>query len=1015
MSAWNEDKLSEAPAVALLRTLGYTEVPADVLEDERATLKQTILTTRLHAALHRLNPWLDAESLAKVVKQITNVLAISLTEANQSLYNHLTYGLSVEQDLGKGRKGQTVRFFDFENPAANEFIVVRQFKIHGSKHHIYPDIICFVNGIPLAVIECKSPTKGDKWRQEAILQLRRYQEADPEFKGEGAPSLFNAVQLVIGTCGQAACYGTVGTPARFFFDWQEPYPHSLAQLERMLGHKPTAQDILIASTLAPANLLDIVKNFITFEAENGRTVKKLCRYKQFIAVNRAIERIKSGADAQARGGVVWHTQGSGKSLTMLWLALKLRRDPSLANPTLIIVTDRTALDKQISDTFTACGFPNPERATSIQTLRSLLRHASGKTITTTIQKFQDVAPGVQTKDTRVSKDPHPILSDEPNVIVMVDEAHRSQYRGLATNMRQALPHACFLGFTGTPIDKHDKSTLTTFGPYIDTYSIEQAVRDGATVPIFYESRLPEVRILGQNLDKLFDRTFADRSDEERAAIKKKYANEQTIAAAPKRIETICLDILEHYQKAIAPNGFKAQIVAVSREAAAIYKDTLDRLNGPESVLIMSSLHNDTEALTKHHLRKEVQESYIERFKDKDDPLAFLIVCDMLLTGFDAPVEQVMYLDTPLREHNLLQAIARTNRTAQGKTYGLIVDYWGVSEALQDALKIFSAEDVDQALEPKQDELPRLQQRHQTAMRFFDPVKDKRDLSACVAALEPEDVRAEFDLAFRRFAQSLDMLYPDPAALAFVDDAKWLGKIRAASQATYREGKVDISDCGGKVRKLIEDAIVADGIQILVKEVSLFSKDFDAKLGALKTDRAKASEMEHAIRHEIHVKLEANPAFYASLRQRLEEIVQKRKDKRITEAQQLSLLQALIDDAATGQSDSAEALGLSEDGYAVFRILEQARPLVAASEGDQGDQGDDDGGGYEASPNRDLASLIDDALAPFTKLVDWQTKDDVQREMRQRVKKLLRVAGMKSTEVEDLAKQFVSLAKARRRT
>lgn len=998
---WNELHLSELPAVALLVQLGYKEVPADVLEEERASVKETILTTRLHAALHRLNPWLSPESSAKVVKQITNIPAISLSEANQTLYNHLTYGLSVEQDLGRGRKGHTVRFFDFENPAANEFLVVRQYKIHGSKHHIYPDIVCFVNGLPLVVIECKSPTKGDKWRQESITQLRRYQEADSDFKGEGAPRLFNTVQLVIGTCGQAACYGTVGTPSRFFFEWKQ-YPHSLDELQTTLGRKPTAQDILIASTLAPANLLDIVKNFITFEIENGRTIKKLCRYKQFIAVNRAIERIKAGPTPDDRGGVVWHTQGSGKSLTMLWLALKLRRDPALANPTLVIVTDRRALDKQISDTFTACGFPNPERATSIHELRKLLHNATGKTITTTIQKFQDVAPGIATKDTRVARDAHPILTDEPNVIVMVDEAHRSQYRGLATNMRKAMPNACFLGFTGTPIDKQDKSTLTTFGPYIDTYSIQQAVEDGATVPIFYESRLPEVRILGQNLDKLFDRTFADRSDEERAAIKKKYANEQTIAAAPKRIEAICLDLMEHYQQAIAPNGFKAQIVAVSREAAAIYKDTLDRLHAPESVLIMSSLHNDIEALTRHHMRKDDQERYIDRFKDKDDPLAFLIVCDMLLTGFDAPVEQVMYLDTPLREHNLLQAIARTNRTADNKTYGLIVDYWGISEALQDALKIFAAQDVQQALEPKQDELPRLQQRHQAAMRFFDGLARKDDLSACVAALEPEDVRADFDAAFRRFGQSLDMLYPDPKALEFVDDAKWLGKIRAAAQATYRDGKIDISDCGGKVRKLIEDAIVADGIEILVKQVSLFSKDFDAKLGALKTDRAKASEMEHAMRHEIHVKLAENPAFYASLRERLEEIVRLRKEKRISEAEQLSLLQGLIDSAATGQAHSAEGLGLSEDGYAVYRILEQAHPTMAAQDGDDGS-------------TRDLASLIDDAVAPFTKLIDWQAKDDVQREMRQRIKKLLRVAGIKGDEGEALAQQFVSLAKARRRT
>jgi type I restriction enzyme R subunit len=999
---WNEEKLSEAPAVALLRKLGYTEASAESLESERSTLKEAILTPRLSIALQRLNPWLSPTSLAKTIKHITHVLAVNLTEANETLYNHLTYGLAVEQDLGSGRKGQTVQFFDFENPSNNDFLVVRQYKVHGSKRHIYPDITCFVNGLPIVVIECKSPTKGDKWRQEAIKQMRRYQEADPEWKGEGAPKLFETVQIVIGACEQAACYGTTGTPSRFFFEWKELYPLSLAELEDLVGRKPTPQDILLASMLLPANLLDIIRNFVTFETEGGRKIKKLCRYKQFIAVNRAIERMRSGTK-DSRGGVVWHTQGSGKSLTMLWLALKLRRDPTLQNPTLVIVTDRSALDKQISDTFVACGFPNPERAESVKHLRTLLSHGTGKTIATTVQKFQDAAERTGTAKTkRQRQSEHPELTNDANVVVMVDEAHRSQYRGLAANMRKAMPNACFFGFTGTPIDKKDKSTLTTFGPYIDTYTIKQAVDDGATVPIFYEGRLPDVRVLGQNLDKLFDRVFADRTDEERAAIKKKHATEQTIAAAPQRIQAICLDILEHYQQCIQPNGFKAQIVAVSREAAAIYKEKLDELNAPESVLIMSSAHNDTEQLARYHLRKEEQDRQIERFKDKSSSLAILIVCDMLLTGFDAPVEQVMYLDTPLREHNLLQAIARTNRRAEGKDYGLIVDYWGVSQALQDALAVFSPDDVEGALEPKHDELPRLQQRHQTAMRFFDGVNDKHDLDACVAALEPEDIRAEFDIAFRRFAQSLDMLYPDPKALPFADDARWLGRIRMASRARYRDGAIDISDCGAKVRKLIEDAIIADGVEILVKEVSLFSKDFDDKLASLKTNKAKASEMEHALRHEIHVKLEENPAFYQSLRERLEDIIRQRKEKRIDDAQQLALLDALHRSMDTGETSSAAALDLSESGYAIYGLLDQTRPIAAEDRADTG-----------YSPNRDLADLIDDAIEPHTALVDWQVKEDIQREMRQKVKKQLRAAGMTGANVEDLARQIVALAKARR--
>ena len=1000
---WNEDKLSEAPAVKLLEELGYTYVEPETLEAERSTLKQTILEGRLAKALKQLNPWLSEENVAKVIKRVVNVTAVSLTEANQALYNHLTYGMSIEQDLGEGRKGQTVAFFNFEDPSANEFVVTKQYRVHGTRHHIKPDIVCFVNGIPLAVIECKSPTKGDQWRQESIKQLRRYQEADPEWKGEGAPRLFETVQIVIGTCGQAACYGTVGTPGRFFFEWKEGYPKETKALQAQIGRKPTPQDVLLYSTLRPANLLDLVKNFIVFDTEGGRKVKKLCRYKQFIAVNKAISRMVSAKTADDRGGVVWHTQGSGKSLTMLWLALKLRRDPRLQNPTLVIVTDRTALDKQISDTFVACGFPNPERAKTVKDLRKLLKNATGKTITTTIQKFQEVAPGIEAKDIRVSSEKHPLLTDAENVVVMVDEAHRSQYRGLAANMRHAMPNACFFGFTGTPIDKKDKSTRQTFGPYIDTYTIEQAVQDGATVPIFYESRLTELRILGQSLDKLFDHMFPDLSDEDKAAIRKKYANEEAIAGAPHRIKAVCLDILEHFQQYIQPNGFKAQVVAVNRDTAVAYKETLDELNGPESALIFSAAHNDKEHLAKWHLKRQDQDKLVERFKSKDDPLSILVVCDMLLTGFDAPIEQVMYLDSPLREHNLLQAIARTNRKYdESKTYGLIVDYWGVSEALRDALSVFSSDDVEGALEPKTDELPRLQSRHQVALKFFHGVKNKNDLDACVGALEDADVRLEFEAAFKKFAQSLDMLYPDPKALAFVDDARWLGKIRLASRARYRDGKPDYSEYGAKVRKLIEDAVVADGIQLLVKEVSLFSKDFETKIDSLKSNEAKASEMEHAVRHEIHVKLEQNPAFYQSLRERLEKIITERKAKRIDAAEQLSLLRGLIEQMNTGAKESAEDLDLSESGYAIYGLLEQARPSKAE---------DADDAGY--SPNRDLASLIDDAIDPFTKLVDWHKKDDIQREIRRKVKRQLRAAGV--PDVDALAGKLVDLAKARRST
>ena len=995
---WNEVDLAEAPVVELLQSLGYTYVPAEDLERERASFKEAILSRRLSKALKRLNLWLTATNVNKAVRAVTQIPAASLAAANEKIHTSLTYGIALTQDRGRERKSQTVRFLDFDQPNHNEWIVTRQYKVLGTKKHVIPDVVAFVNGLPLAVIECKSPTIGDAWKTEAVKQLRRYQEADTRWKDQGAPRLFEAAQILVAACGERAVYGTVGTPERFYLEWKEPYPLSVRQLGDQLGRMPTPQDILLYGLLEPRNLLDIVRNFVVFEIEDGRSVRKLARYKQFIAVNEAIRRIGTARKPSARGGIVWHTQGSGKSLTMLWLALKLRRDEAQRQPTVVIVTDRTKLDRQIAGVFTACGFPNPERANSVRDLRRILEHPTGRTVMTTIQKFQEVTV---IRGSRGRAAVHPTLSKAANIFVMVDEAHRTQYRSLAANMRQALPNACFLGFTGTPIDKKDRSTLQTFGYYIDTYTIEQAVHDKATVPIFYESRLPELQIIGQTIDQVFDRVFADRTDDERAAIKQRYATEQAIAGAPRRIETICLDLIDHYTNFIAPNRFKAQVVAASRHTAVTYKETLDRLNGPESALIMSSDHNDEERLARWHLARDAQDRLVERFKDRGDPLAILVVCDMLLTGFDAPGEQVMYLDAPLKEHTLLQAIARVNRPhGDEKTYGLVVDYWGVSAKLQDALAVFSTTDVQGALTPNVDELPRLQARHATAMAFFRTVTDTDDLDACVRVLEPEDVRAKFDLAFRRFSQSMDMLLPDQRALTYHADLRWLGKIRGTARARYRDDRLDLSGCGEKVRKLIADAVATAGIQILVKEVQLFSPEFEEKLAELGADEAKASEMEHAIRHEISVRLEGNPAFYQSLRERLETIIEQRRQERIDDAEQLRLFSGLREDAR-GEQTQAQDIGLDARGFAIYGLLQEQRPNEVKERS----------ASYDAS-NRDLAAVLDQEIEPFTSLVDWWQKDDLQREIRRTIKQHLRARGITEEALDALAAGIVDLAKRR---
>jgi type I restriction enzyme R subunit len=1004
---WNEDRLSERPAAELLQALGYTYVAPEALAAERSSPREVVLVDRLAKALRRLNPWLSEDNVSKAVRAVANVQAASLLEANEEVYTTLVYGQSFEQDRGDGRRSHTVQFLDFDQPDRNELLVTRQFDVQGTRKKRIPDVVVFVNGIPLVVIECKSPTIGDRWLDEAVDQLRCYQELDDKHRGIGIPRLFQSVQLVIATCDQAAIYAGVGAPQRVFAAWKDPYPLTLGQVAKIAGRTPTPQDILLCGLLAPENLLDLVRNFVVFERDRatGRVVKKVPRYQQFAAVNKAIARAAQRKLGPAeRGGVVWHTQGSGKSLTMLWLALKLRRDPTHENPTIVLVTDRRDLDDQIASTFRACGYPSPEQADSIQELRKLLAGPGGSTVMTTVQKFQE-AGGAQAagRQTRMRKPRHPVLSEARNVFVLTDEAHRTQYGSLAANLRQALPNAVFFGFTGTPIDKQDRSTLATFGPYIDQYTIEQAVADGATVPIFYEGRLPELRIVGSSLEQLFDRMFADRTPEEREAIKKRYATAQAIAEAPKRIQAICLDLIDHYQRYIQPGGFKAQIVAVSRDAAVTYQEMLETLHGPPAVVVMSGSNKDEARLMAHHTRKDQQRQLIADFLDRDKPPAILIVCDMLITGFDAPIEQVMYLDSPLKEHTLLQAIARVNRPADGKKYGLVVDYWGVSENLQEALAVFAPGDVQGAMTPRADELPRLQARHAEAMRFFERVADMSDLTACVNVLEPEDVRAEFQAAFRRFAQSMDMMLPDPRALEYLDDLRWLGQIRLAARARFRGTSLDISDCGDKVRKLIEDAIVADGMQILVKEVSLFSADFEAKLKALGSDEARASEMEHALRHEIHVKLEEDPAYYRSLRERLEQIIADRKARRLSAARQLELLQGLVDDTR-GHGRAAESVKLTPTAYAIYGALE---PVARGP------------GGVSRAADRpmdrakqELAASLEAIVSAEMGFVDWTRKDDVKREMRRKIKRLLKSARYEPAEVERLAGVILELLERR---
>lgn len=901
----DERNLVEAPALEQLKGLGWRHLNGAALapasSNHRASLKEVVLTPNLEQAIRRINPWISEENLRKVVREVTRIRAATLMEANRWFWERLTQYFSVDQDLGRGRKGQTVKLMDFDAPEKNEFLCVDQFRVQGPAQPIVPDITLFVNGLPLGVMECKSPTVTNPMG-EGIDQLRRYANLRRPGATEGCERLFHYNQVMIATHGEGARFGGISSLAEHYLEWKDPYP-----LDRKdLGESPTAQQVLIQGLLAPGNFLDLVQNFTVFETPkgDGGIVKKVARYQQFRAVRKTVARLKAQADRRSKGGVVWHTQGSGKSLTMVFLTRKIRRDPALRDHKLVFLVDRTQLDKQLTGTFQQTRGETVLKAGSGQRLRELLARDGSDLVVSTIQKFVDATGAAPT-----------CLNDSGRIIVLADEAHRTQYGSLGGALNAALPNAPKIAFTGTPLIASGKTT-NEFGAYIDTYTIEQAVADGATVQILYEGRHARTRVTGDSLDALFERYFADKTPAEKEAVKRKYGTEQAVLEAPQRIEEVAEDLVKHYRERVLPNGFKAMVVTSSRRAAVAYKTALDAIpDAPESAVAISGHINDPEdwdQWTDHAGHGKA----VEHFNQSHHPLSILIVTDMLLTGFDAPVCQVMYLDRKLTDHALLQAIARVNRTRAQKRCGYVVDYVGLTDYLAEALQVFSSTDVQGALQDLKDEIPKLQAAHTRVKRRLKGA-DLQDTEACVILLADELKRQQFEADFRTFARQMEIVLPDPAANPFLADLKALGKVVIQCRNRYRDEQLNIVGCGEKVRTLIEKHVRADGVDPRVPPTKLFDVEFEQVLAAHANDRARASEVEHAIRAHIKVYLEEDPEYYESLARRLEEIIRNHEDRWEELTRQLLLFRDRMEQEKTQQDAD---LGLSEDEGAFYRIL-----------------------------------------------------------------------------------------------
>ena len=1007
---FNEDALSENPAIEQLKRLGYAHIHGDILDPElkedceRKSRRDAILEERLKRKLREINPHLNKISIIKAVRKITHIQAENTLEANQIFHRYLISGTSVDQDIGGRRQKQTVNYVYFENIEKNEFLAVNQFWMRNGKIIARPDIVIFINGIPLVVIECKSPVAKNTGVSDAQHQLIRYQEEIPQ--------LFRMNEVLIGCNLFGAKYGMIDVTPDKYHEWKaqngEKFPDmgnhptviemlKLGLIEKKdLSDHPPMQEVLIAGLLKKQNLLDIIRNFIVFDysKEKHKIVKKICRYQQYSAVNKLLMRV---VGEPHKRGIVWHWQGSGKSLIMLFAATKLKREENkLKNPNILIVTDRIKLDNQITSQFRDCSFPNPVQAKTARELYSLLGSGtSGNTIMTTVQKFRK---------------PHArSLSEAENIIVLTDEAHRTQYGNFALNLRKALPNASFFAFTGTPLDKRDRNTYRHFSPpgerYLDRYDMQQSLEDGATVPIKYESRLANLQVVGASMDALIRELFPDKTKKELAEIKRRYATIETIISAPCRIERIAMDIVGHFMAKIAPNGFKAQIVASERKTAVMYKQALDKLIDPSwSEIIMTVNSDDPLEWKKMFRRTPLEEDTIsgkEIFLDPSHPLKFLIVCDKLLTGFDAPLEQVMYLDQRMKEHTLLQAIARTDRPYPRKNFGLVVDYIGVGKELAKALAIFDKEDLQGlfSVDDIKREIAFLKSHHEKAIVFFKKVRregrPQEVIQKCIEILRPEDVRADFEEVFRAFAGSIDILMPDPSVDPYLDDFKFLGMVREGARNLYRDERLSLENCSKKVESLIHAHIADTGVEQMLEPVDITAPDFEEKLAAKGSARAKASHVEQAIRETISSKIAEDPNFYESLQEKLESVIKKDSARRKDEAEFLKdLLEIKKQEEKRGET--AKDKSLDSDEYAFYGMF--------APYG-KGLFGEDDKKRCELA--REIVRSI-----RGKQVVDWTEKEDVKKEMRREIKDLLRKIRFPAEEIERFVRELIELAEKR---
>jgi len=989
----------EKPFLDQLGTLGWKVInqgqgiPSDPPKSLRSGFRECLLPEVFREAVRSINltqngkPWLTDRQLDDLRDQILRQPNLSLLEANEAVQK-LLFKAQVDVNEITGEPDPVVKLIDFAHPEENQFHAINQFRVDTPgcvKKFIIPDIVLFVNGMPLVVVEAKigDPNTANPMHA-AYEQLLRYRNGRPEtIKAglrEGEPRLFYTNLLLVRTCGEKAEFGTITSGHEHYYAWRDIWPENHRNYTPPLGIE-REQEKFVQGLLTPATLLDVLRTSTVFmDTDSGRRIKAVCRYQQYRAARKIVERLRRGKTPEARSGVVWHTQGSGKSLTMVFVARMLRASPDLEDFKILLVNDRIDLEQQLAGTAKLIGGKVNVIESTAQLREHLGTDASDINMVM-VHKFSERAETLPTEVTRAlsygdtaGPDAGKLKAAEPQVlftfgvvnpseriILMIDEAHRTQGSDLGDNVFEAFPNATRIAFTGTPLitEQHGtKRTVKRFGEYIDTYKLMDAVHDGATLQILYEGRTADTAIKDKHgFDTKFEDLFKERSEEEILAIKKKYGATGDILEAEKRIEAIAKDLVDHYIDNILPDGFKAHVVCHSKLAAIRYQkairqalegridseklkanpdaELIRRIEFLKAVVVVSSdPTNEPAAITK--ARKEAKrwnavENFCKPF-DFDEPdkeltgIAFLIVCDMLLTGFDAPVEQVMYIDKKLREHNLLQAIARVNRVATNKHRGFIVDYIGLANHLTFALSIYSeedAQDIRDGLKNILTEMPILEERYQRLLQHFrsagvsdiegfikgtldGPEAEVTLIHAAVGAMKDIKRRADFEVYLKKFLQSLNLILPNPAGHPYRGAARRFGYLLRMVKERYKDDSLDIADAGEKVKALINEHLVDLGINPKIPPVELLSDNFLSHVQehSKGNAEAKASEMEHAIRKHCTVHFDQDPAFYSKLSEKLEKLIEQHKNNWNALAEDL---EGLRKEAIAGRTDVVEGL------------------------------------------------------------------------------------------------------------